>query len=92
MVVRNTSSINHQKRLTNDAPRWKMSTMPTFTPRMLTGDPRYIRHQKAVVSKDGSVIRLPLEHDADVNARADGSTPLHWTSFCEAPEVVRFDD
>jgi ankyrin repeat protein len=37
-----------------------------------------------------SVIRLLLDHGADVNARAkNSSTPLHWASKYGAPEVVR---
>jgi hypothetical protein len=41
-------------------------------------------------SKDGSVVRLLLEHGADINALSQiGWTPLHWASHCGAPEVVR---
>jgi ankyrin repeat protein len=46
------------------------------------GEPRCIRHQKGCL-KDGSVIRLLLEHNTE------GSTLLHWASLCGAPEVVR---
>jgi ankyrin repeat protein len=41
-------------------------------------------------SKDGSVIRLLLEHDADINLQSDfGHTPLHWASIHGVLEVVR---
>jgi len=41
--------------------------------------------------KDGSVLRLLLEHGADVNVRTkdDGWTPLHQVSYAGVPEVVR---
>src|SRR5258708_35281049 len=41
--------------------------------------------------KDGSVLRLLLEHGADVNVRTknDGWTPLHQASYTGVPEVVR---
>ena len=42
------------------------------------------------IFKDGSVLRLLLEHGADINVRGqDGWTPLHFASFCRALEVVR---
>ena len=41
-------------------------------------------------SKDGSVVRLLLEHGADINAQTQsGRTPLHEASYCGALEVVR---
>ena len=41
-------------------------------------------------SKDGSVVRLLLEHGADINVQnASGRTPLHWASSNGALEVVR---
>jgi cytohesin len=40
--------------------------------------------------KDGSVLRLLLEHGPDINVRTEnGWTPLHWASFKGALEVVR---
>jgi hypothetical protein len=40
--------------------------------------------------KDSSVVRLLLEHGANINARGStGWTPLHRASFNGAPEVVR---
>ena len=40
--------------------------------------------------KDGSVLRLLLEHDADINAQDQmGRTPLHCASYKGALEVVR---
>jgi hypothetical protein len=40
--------------------------------------------------KDGSVLRLLLEHGADINAQdEDGRAPLHWASYHGALEVVR---
>jgi ankyrin repeat protein len=40
--------------------------------------------------KDGSVVRLLLEHGADINAQNQiGRTPLHWASIKGALEVVR---
>jgi ankyrin repeat protein len=40
--------------------------------------------------KDGSVLRLLLEHGADVNAQSQtGRTPLHVASYRGALEVVR---
>jgi ankyrin repeat protein len=40
--------------------------------------------------KDGSVLRLLLEHGADINVRTeDGRTPLHMASYNGALEVVR---
>ena len=41
-------------------------------------------------SKDGSVVRLLLEHSADINVQTDeGVTPLHQASYNGALEVVR---
>jgi hypothetical protein len=41
-------------------------------------------------SKDGSVVRLLLEHGADINAQdQNGWTPLHVASFYGSLEVVR---
>ncbi|KAF8485423.1 hypothetical protein F5888DRAFT_345616 [Russula emetica] len=41
-------------------------------------------------SEDGSVVRLLLEHGADINVPSIiGWTPLHWASYHEALEVVR---
>jgi len=41
-------------------------------------------------SQDGSVVRLLLEHGADMNVQDDdGWTPLHRASFFGALEVVR---
>ena len=41
-------------------------------------------------SKDSSVVRLLLEHGADINVRTDGGrTPLHTASYRGALEVVR---
>jgi hypothetical protein len=40
--------------------------------------------------KDGSVLRLLLEHDADINVQNQaGQTPLQWASMNGALEVVR---
>ena len=40
--------------------------------------------------KDGPVLRLLLEHDADINAQDQmGRTPLHWASYKGVQEVVR---
>jgi hypothetical protein len=40
--------------------------------------------------KDGSVLRLLLEHGADINVQSQsGRTPLHWASTYGALEVVR---
>jgi ankyrin repeat protein len=40
--------------------------------------------------KDGSVLRLLLEHGADINVQdGNGLTPLQWASFNGALEVVR---
>jgi ankyrin repeat protein len=40
--------------------------------------------------KDGSVLRLLLEHGADIHAQSLGGwIPLHWASFNGALEVVR---
>ena len=40
--------------------------------------------------KDGSVLRLLLEHGADINAQSEsGRTALHWGSINGAVEVVR---
>jgi Ankyrin repeats (3 copies) len=41
-------------------------------------------------SKDGSVVRLLLEHGADINVQGhSGWTPLHWASHYGALEIVR---
>jgi len=41
-------------------------------------------------SKDGSVVRLLLEHGADINAQSqNGWTPLLWASYYGTLEVVR---
>jgi ankyrin repeat protein len=43
--------------------------------------------------KDGSVLRLLLEHGADMNAQSLGDwIPLHLASFNGALEVVRFSN
>jgi hypothetical protein len=40
--------------------------------------------------KDGSVLRLLLQHGADINVQSQiGRTPLHWASFNGMLEVVR---
>ena len=40
--------------------------------------------------KEGSVLRLLLEHGADINGRSkSGKTPLHWGSYYGALEAVR---
>ena len=40
--------------------------------------------------KDGSVLRLLLEHGPDINVQTEnGWAPLHWASFKGALEVVR---
>jgi ankyrin repeat protein len=40
--------------------------------------------------KHGTVVRLLLEHGADINVQdEDGWTPLHWASMNGALEVVR---
>jgi ankyrin repeat protein len=40
--------------------------------------------------KDGSVVRLLLEHGADINVQDHvGQTPLHWASFNGALEIGR---
>ena len=52
------------------------------TPLLLASDGRYF--------KDGSVVRLLLEHGADINGQSSGGwTPLHWASLNGALEVVR---
>jgi hypothetical protein len=40
--------------------------------------------------QDGSIVRLLLEHSADINVQKDdGQTPLYWASYNGALEVVR---
>ena len=40
--------------------------------------------------KDGSILRLLLEHGADINAQSRGGrTPLHWASTYKTLEAVR---
>jgi hypothetical protein len=65
-------------------------------------DPAYVHARDGVGStplhwasesryfKDGYILRLLLEHDADLNAQDQmGRTPLHWASYSGALEVVR---
>jgi hypothetical protein len=66
----------------NDAPIWKMSTMPKSTMRILMSEPRYIRYQRVVVSR--MVLSFDCYWDMMMQTSMHGSTPLHWASFCGA--------
>jgi ankyrin repeat protein len=70
--------------------------------RLIEYDPAYINARDEVGwrplllassgrnSKDGSVVRLLLEHGADINAQSQtGRTPLHEASYHGALDVVR---
>ena len=53
-----------------------------------SNEPRYIRHQKAVIS-EMAVIRLLLEHDADVRCTGRRFNPAALGLVLRDAEVVR---